>query len=121
MYNKPNPTVSKSMVDLYNIYCDDTRSYLHFNACERRCYLAPSKPEPCSKAECHRRIATFLDVHKNFDGDFSFIPVTPVESLSKELTSRLISLCDQHGVNLRLSRAQLEARIQRELKDAHLV
>lgn len=83
-------------------------------------FLYASEPMPISRGDAFRRLAGFLDQHPEVDEDeFTVEPVyreyTPMETASQELGSMLESLCKRHGLDLGLSRAQMERQIAKEL------
>lgn len=97
----------------------DAGQYLHFDPSTGRNFLADSRPEPVSRSDAHRRIAAWLEQDdENFD-DFSVVAVfyepSPLEKASAEMAGLLQGLCARHGLDLGLTREQMEAQIGKEL------
>lgn len=82
-----------------------------------------AEPKPISHADAFRRVAAFIENHpedvKTF-GVPDVIPVhrelTPLERTSKELACRLLQLTEAHGLDLGLTREQVETKIAQELQ-----
>ena len=79
-----------------------------------------SEPEPVSQADAYRRLAAFLDENPGTQVP-RVIPVyyvpTPLETASAELGGLLQSLCSRHGLNLGLTKDQIEKQIAKELQE----
>jgi hypothetical protein len=78
------------------------------------------EPEAVPRGDAFRRLAAYLDTNPNQPiRDFEVKPVyresTPIEDASSELAGLLEGLCTRHGLNLGLSRKQMEAQIGKEL------
>jgi hypothetical protein len=76
--------------------------------------------EPCTQAAAYRRVADFLSLNLNASAP-EIVPVTriltPIETASRELGDQLQSLLRRHGLDLGLSREQIERRIAQELAE----
>jgi hypothetical protein len=86
-------------------------------------FVTETKPEPISKGDAYRRLAAYFDAPQCDDHhvgeDFYVTPVfyepTPLEKAGAELGGLLESLCQRHGVNLGLTREQINAKLAAEL------
>lgn len=84
-----------------------------------------TKPEPVSRADAFRRLAAYIDenpwANSQFIDELYVAPVfyepTPVEKAAKELGGLLESLCSRHGLDLGLTREQMEKQIAKELEE----
>lgn len=79
-----------------------------------------AEPDPCAISEAYRRMGLYLESYPNAQVP-SVIPVTraltPIETASQELGCLLTSLCKRHGLDLGLSKDQIERQIAKELTD----
>jgi len=104
----------------FRAFHHDSGEYLHFDSSKNENYLSAIEPEPISRSDAHRRIAAWLDQSPNNFDDFSVDPVyrelTPIETASRELGGLLESLCGRHGLQLGLTRDQINAQIAKELE-----
>lgn len=84
-------------------------------------YVTRSRPAPVGKSDAYRRLAAFLDENDGWEEDLYVTPVfyepTPLEKASKELGGLLESLCSRHGLDLGLTREQMEKQIAKELEE----
>lgn len=75
---------------------------------------------PITQAEAYRRVSVYLTENPNGDVP-QVIPVTrtltPIETASAELGDLLQSLCRRHGLDLGLSKDQVNKQIAKELAD----
>jgi hypothetical protein len=77
-------------------------------------------PEPISLSDAYKRIGEFLA--RNPNSQVPEIvkvtrPLTPIERASKELGGLLQDLCSRHGLDLGLTKDQVERQIAKELVD----
>lgn len=84
-------------------------------------HLSSEAPAPIARGDAFRRLADFLDDFPDLDHeDFTIEPVyrelTPMEQTARELGGQLESLCARHGLDLGLTREQMEAALTQELK-----
>lgn len=83
-----------------------------------------TQPTPISRSDAYRRAAAFIQDHPD-DSDGQWTPtvvpayrvLTPVETASKELSGLLTALCERHGLQLGLSKEQVEKRLAKELEE----
>lgn len=89
--------------------------------------IVTARPTPVSKGDAYRRLAAFVDLCEHIGSDlpsdeqFYVAPVfhepTPLERASEELGGLLVGLCSRHGLDLGLTREQIEKQIAKELKE----
>ena len=81
--------------------------------------VTPNDPPPCTRPQAYQRIAAFLTEFPNAEVptivDVTTPVVQPLESASDELGGLLEGLLARHGLNLGLSRAQINTQIAKEL------
>ncbi|MGH8338017.1 MAG: hypothetical protein ACRETL_14615 [Gammaproteobacteria bacterium] len=100
---------------------DHNGMFVEFNGVENvRVY---AEPAPISHADAYRRLAAFIESNPQDVAEWGVprvIPVyykpTPVECASAELGGLLQNLCARHGLELGLSRDQINAQIAKELQ-----
>jgi hypothetical protein len=72
----------------------------------------------CTLAEAYRRVGEYIDRNPTMP-----VPVihnveresTPLESASSELGNLLVNLCERHGLNLGLTKDDIERQLAKEL------
>lgn len=84
-------------------------------------YLTSNETTPIARGDAFRRLAAHLDDHPEVDAcEFSVEPVyretTPIEEAASELGGLFESLCSRHGLNLGLSRDQINALLVKDLE-----
>ncbi len=104
----------------FQAFHHDSGMFLHYDSVTGRNFLSHEEPLPISRADCHRRIAAFIEqpgeeCNDDFSIDVVYRKTTPVENAAAELGTLLTSLCNRHGLNLGLSREQIESQITKEL------
>jgi hypothetical protein len=105
----------------YRVMHTCTESFVHTDATGDN-FMDCAPPAPISRGDAFRRLASYLDERPDLDeDDFHVEPVyrklTPMESLTGDLADRLLTLCEAHGLDLGLSRAQIEDRLAKELRE----
>jgi hypothetical protein len=105
----------------YQVAYIPTQSFVHVTL-EGENYIECAEPLPISRGDAFRRLAGILDQrsdlsHEDFDVVPVFREVTPLESTAKELSGLLLSLTERHGLDLGLTREQIEARIATEIAE----
>jgi uncharacterized protein YjiS (DUF1127 family) len=82
--------------------------------------LGAVEPEPISQPDAYRRLAAYITAYPDAPVP-TVVPVyrelTPMERTSRELGNMLTSLCNRHGLDLGLSREQIERQIAKELAE----
>ena len=105
----------------FRAFHHDSNGYLHHDPTTGQNFLSSSEPAPISRADCHRRIAAYVEQpgHEN-DDDFSIDPVyretSPLEDAAAELGGLLVGLCQRHRLDLGLTRDQVNKMIAKELE-----
>ena len=84
-------------------------------------YTTDVAPAPIPRGDAYRRLAAWLDANPDAqDDDYTVDPVyretTPIEDASNELGGLLEGLCARHGLQLGLTRQQINAQIALELQ-----
>jgi hypothetical protein len=94
--------------------------YVHRDA-DGHHYLSDLESEPLPRADAYRRLAGFFEQDDCDLDDFEVIPVhrelTPLEKTSSSLACQLQGLCSAHGLDLGITREQMEAKLAQELTD----
>jgi hypothetical protein len=98
---------------------DHNGMYVSFDGTQNfRSYDAPA---PVSQPDAYRRLAAFIEENPAGTPIPRVVPVyrelSPLETASQELGGMLESLCKRHGLDLGLSREQMETQIAKELAD----
>lgn len=83
-------------------------------------FVTETKPEPVSKGDAYRRLAAYFDAPQCDDNHVEvlahvvavFYEPSPME---RAVRSWVESLCQRHGVNLGLTREQINAKLAAEL------
>ncbi len=84
-------------------------------------YPSTKEPEPISRGDAFRRLGAYLDEnpaqeHSNFRVEPVYRMTTPIEDAAHELGGLFESLCQRHGLDLGLSRQQIDAILAKDLE-----
>jgi len=84
-------------------------------------FTTDEEPTPVPRGDAFRRLAAFLDDNPGEDHqDYAVEPIyretTPVEDAAHELGGLFESLCSRHGLDLGLSRAQIDGLLAKDLE-----
>jgi hypothetical protein len=105
----------------YRVLHPDTEEFIGADPTTCRPFMTCDETDPIPRGDAFRRLAAYLDVHPEVDADeFSIEPVyrrtTPIEDAAHELGGLFESLCARHGLDLGLSRAQVDALLVKDLE-----
>jgi hypothetical protein len=84
-------------------------------------FSTDEEPAPVSRGDAYRRLAAWLDQNpQEDDGEYGveaiFRETTPIEDTADELGGLFEQLCRRHGLDLGLSRAQINAILKKDLE-----
>ena len=84
-------------------------------------FTTDEEPTPIPRGDALRRMAAFLDANPDLDmEDFEVQPVyretTPIEDTADELGGLFETLCRRHGLDLGLTRDQINAQLVKDLE-----
>lgn len=84
-------------------------------------FTTDEQPRPIPRGDAYRRLAAFLDANPGEDHqDYCVLPAyretTPIEDAANELGGLFESLCRRHGLDLGLTRDQINAQLVKDLE-----
>jgi|SRR5579863_1959004 len=102
----------------YVVQSNETAEFVHRDG--EGNFLSESEPAPIARGDAYRRLAAFLDENPDCDENFTVVAIyrqtTPIEDAASELGGLFESLCARHGLDLGLSRAQVNALLVKDLE-----